>query len=1063
MSFGGTISGPDRVTGDRIGRGFGRMACLLFALVAWGGATTPAGAQVAPDGAWRTLTTPHFRITYPAGTQLLGERVAERAEAAYRGLADTFVEPPEDRIEVLISDDTDVSNGFASVFPTNRITLFASPPTDGISLSYFDDWLELVIVHELAHIYHLDLEGTVGSVVRSVFGRIPMPWPVFPGLTTPAWTREGLATYYESALTGAGRTHGTYHETVLRTAVLEDRFETLDQMSGRSPVWPDGDRSYVYGSRFFERLLDRHGEDRMADFARSVADQWVPFRLNDAAEDAFGVSFSRAWEAWKEDLEAEVTALRDSLSARAPLTRTEALTTAGRFALYPRPSPDGRWVAYGRSDGRSDAQIRLRAVEGSEERSVTRTNSVSNLSWSPDGTLVFGQLEYADPYRLWSDLYRTSLQGGVRRITWGARLDQPDVAPDGRRAVAVQEGYGTNRLVEVDLTTGEVRPLIDFDSGVHWAYPTVSPDGRRIAVSRWEEGRHFDVVVLDRDGVVVARATRDRAVDLAPSWSPDGRWLVWASDRSGIWNVYAASVDPSSGAVGPTRQLTNVLTGVAFPAVGPEGERLYLSRYHAHGWQAEWMPFHPEDGFEPFPLDPRFQEPRLAAKDEMGAADRASAAGEEPPGRDESRPEASAPAISEEGFSSPYSPLPTVLPHYWAPGWEPAETAIVEGDGGSVERVDVVGTGLGIKTSGRDLVGRHSYRLRGTVGLRDGRFQGGLGYTYSGLGNPVLGLSASQTHDAAPRALIARTEDGSTENLFLVERDRRLGVASTFVRRRYRDVVSASVAGSFIREHRELLGPDLEPSQSFGLSRPDRTLWEGRVTLTADNSRFHPFSISREDGVRGLLQLRSRVEGGLPDDLAGDPTEDRAFRDAILRLRGYRSLGGPGFANHVLAVRFTGGVAGGPGADAFHYEVGGGTGRPENVTGLGLFGGSSSLFPVRGFGEGVRFGRYAWSASAEYRFPLAVVNKGWSLVPFHLDRISGSLFADAGNAWGPELGGESIRFQNPAREVLASTGAELSAVTLPLWSAPLTIRTGVAVPVQGGAGSSVYLRVGASF
>ena len=135
-------------------------------------------------------------------------------------------------------------------------------------------------------------------------------------------------------------------------------------------------------------------------------------------------------------------------------------------------------------------------------------------------------------------------------MTRGLRLDHPDVAPDGQRAVAVQEGQGMNRLVLVDLPTGTLAALTDFREEELWAYPRWSPNGKWIAVSRWSPGAFFDVLVLDSLGNVVWEVSRDRSIDNAPSWSPDGRWLLWSSDRSGIPNLYAASVDPGSGKTG---------------------------------------------------------------------------------------------------------------------------------------------------------------------------------------------------------------------------------------------------------------------------------------------------------------------------------------------------------------------------------------------------------------------------------------------------------------------------------------------------------------------------------
>ena len=42
---------------------------------------------------------------------------------------------------------------------------------DGGSIPYFDDWLELVITHELVHTFHFEMAGPRGKVARRVFGR----------------------------------------------------------------------------------------------------------------------------------------------------------------------------------------------------------------------------------------------------------------------------------------------------------------------------------------------------------------------------------------------------------------------------------------------------------------------------------------------------------------------------------------------------------------------------------------------------------------------------------------------------------------------------------------------------------------------------------------------------------------------------------------------------------------------------------------------------------------------------------------------------------------------------
>lgn len=1015
---------------------------LLGSLIAAGLLlTAPLRGQVPPDEAWRTLRTEHFRVTYPRDLAGLALRTGERAEAAYRELSRTFGDPPDGIIDVVLTDHADFTNGFADLIPWKRITIYARPPTDAFALIYFDDWLDLVVTHELAHIFHLDMTGPLGSAVRSVFGRVPAPWPVFPERGLPRWAVEGLATWYESALTPAGRIEGTFHDMVLRTAALEGALEDLDQASGESPVWPAGDRPYVYGSRFFDFLLERHGEEAMARFADAVAHQLVPYRIDAAGKDAFGAPLTEAWDAWLDSLRARASSLRDSLAGLHPLTIPEPVTPPERLALHPRVGGSGR-LAWARGDERSVIQIRTAGPAGEEDRKLTRTNGLATLSWTPDGAVVFSQLEFAGPYRLRRDLYRARPDGGVERITRDFRLSHPDVHPDGDRAVAVQEGKGTNRLVTVELSTGTVRPLTSFRPDVHWSYPRWSPDGRRLAASRWERGGFYDVVVLDGEGNVLSRVTRDRAVDLGPAWGPDGRRLVWSSDRTGVQNLFGAEVDPASGRVGEVRQITNVLTGVYYPDVDPRGRWIFFSAYHAQGWGVERIPYDPGSWFEPFPTDPRFRggqdAPVTPVSEENG--DSLAASAQEPPG-------------------GSYSPFPSLWPKHWEPLYEQAQ---------KVGGVEVVGPMYGALTEGRDLVGRHTW-----VGwLRfdpadDPRWEGSFGYRWAGLGNPVLGAGVAQFYDAEGPFLQDRPNaPGVVDTLFVEEVERRVDASASLIRRTVRSSATLTLTGSFVREEDLLRATSPGADTLYRLVQPDRDLAEGALTVSYSNAVTHPLSISREGGVRGFARLRVRRQLDLADSLAGRLGRDGAFEELTGRVELYQGIPAPGFANHVLALRVSGGRAFGPDADQFHFELGGASGRRETLTGFELFGGSSLLFPVRGFPRLFRRGSRAWSGSLEYRVPLAVVHEGLGAFPLYFDRLSLGAFLDGGNAWGPEegIGG----FQNPRRDALWSAGGEILASILPFWATVLDVRLGVAFPLVETTGrdfwdDTLYLRLGWSF
>jgi hypothetical protein len=977
----------------------------------------PAAAQVPPHDDWRTFHTEHFRITFSPGLEALARHAAERAEMAYERLAQELADPPRGTIDVLLTDGVDFANGFATPFPSNRITVYATPPLDDLALAYTRDWVELVIVHELVHIFHLDDTGILGSILRAVFGRVPFGWPYFPALGTPQWSIEGLATYFESRLTGAGRTYGSMHEMVLRTAVLEGRFESIDQASGPGPVWPGSLRAYVYGSLFLDHLAREHGPEVMRAIVGRTVRAVVPPTLafDRVGRKATGESFTHAWRAWHRELEERYGRLAEAIRSSG-ITQAESLTPGGYLLLHPRAGPDGR-VAFSAVDGRSASATRILDPATGEVRTLARRNGSGPSAWLPGGSLLVAQLEVEGRYRLFQDLYRVEEDGREHRLTRGARLAEPDVAPDGRRVVAVQRGGGRTRLVTYDLETGTLRPLAGGDAE-EWSLPRWAPDGTRIAAGRWRPGGEHDIVVLDTLGRVLQELTRDRAIDGAPAWSPDGRYVLFWSDRSGIPNLYAYDLAAQAAAEAEDtvrlRQVTNVLTGAFYPDVSPDGRWIYFSGYRADGFHIERIPFDPSTWREPAPLAP------------MHAAPAASAPLPPPSARD---------GRQQGGEARPYSPWATLLPRTWLP------ILIDEGEPGFF---------VGATTFGRDLVGRHAYSLEAAVSV-DGperRFTGAASYRWSGLGNPVLGIDASRRWDLAGYVVLPDTSLAEVHS-----REDVVALSATLVRPRWRTASSLTLGAEHVDERFIL-----QDAPGVRLS-DDRDRLRGLFARAAfSNTRLYPFSISREDGITLSVGARRRWDANPSGNI------DRSYSEATAWAAGYKAIRVFGFANHVLALRASGVLRDGPGAPL--VEVGGATGSTLS-TGIGSIGSAELFLPVRGFPEDVRAGTRAWSASAEYRLPIALIGRGARLLPLYLDRLSASLFADAGDAWCTAAEEASNRLCTAGADAstpLVGAGGELGLDLALFFGTPFRLRAGVGFPLNGPRDApAYYLRVGHSF
>jgi hypothetical protein len=214
-----------------------------------------------------------------------------------------------------------------------------------------------------------------------------------------------------------------------------------------------------------------------------------------------------------------------------------------------------------------------------------------------------------------------------------------------------------------------------------------------------------------------------------------------------------------------------------------------------------------------------------------------------------------------------------------------------------------------------------------------------------------------------------------------------------------------------------------------------------------------------ESGFSSLLRIRSSRQLSTVNTQAGTIGADRSFDDFFARVSMARSIPGPGFSNHVASVKLSFGAAQGPGADSQHFTVGGTPGNALLLGNVEVIPGRRFLYPIRGYFEGTRSGRYAWAGSAEYRVPLMNVDRGLGLFPSHLDRVSGSIFLDGGNAWGIAVDEADI---DRGKTLLAS-GVEIQSSVSLFFTNPLLLRAGYAFQLDEQRERSFYLRLGTIF
>jgi hypothetical protein len=518
---------------------------------------------------------------------------AGEAERAY-GLLSTELKPPRGTVDVVLADDVDFSNGYASVFPSNRLVVYLTPPSSTISVGPYDVWLRLVLTHELTHLFHLDRADGVWRVLQTLFGRAP---GLFPNTYQPTWVTEGIATYYESRFSSAGRIRGAYHDQLLIGAARGGAWPKPGDATGVNRVWPAGARPYAWGSRFFESQRNEFGDSIIPRFIDRTSRQLIVFNVDrpDRAAGATGVEAT-----WKQ------------LHQTATVTgaSSEVIERGLRVEPGPRVSPDGRDLVYQRSDGKNVSQLVIIDLSSGIVKASKRINSLTGLVWSDSG-IYFTQLDYASPVQIRSDLYRWRPGGAHERLSSGARYTDVFTLPGGGIGLVGLE----NGARRVFTSGGEACDTVScaVPRADDWGRFAVSPDGRWVAAPRHYNGK-WDVALWPWGRPDEFRLiTEDGALDADPIWADGGETLLFSSERLGLPQIFLHDLTS-----GDTRVLTHEPTGAREPALTVDGALIYstvLGDGYALVMQREWTPFPVRAREE---VVPPFVAPSLGSASETG-------------------------------------------------------------------------------------------------------------------------------------------------------------------------------------------------------------------------------------------------------------------------------------------------------------------------------------------------------------------------------------------------------------------------------------------------------------
>lgn len=1105
------------------------LVLVLLALFALPPSLSDA-ARWDPRFRWHTLDTEHFSIHFHQGLTGHAAEMALVAEEVHALLVPFAGWRPRGRTQVVLVDPTDSANGYAQTVPGNSVTLFVVQPTPETSLDNHENWLWAIFVHEYAHILQIDTTSGIPQVVRWVLGRLIMPNSVLPrwiteGYATWIETRfttggRGRSTYTDALMRMAAVDGGLppidiaegdgqrwprgqmryLYGVDFHFAVEDDHgpesWVRFHQLHGRWVIpWLLPARE-AFGETFvkqWKRWREHASRDQLAaieaiEAAGVTPTRTLPTRAGQASRPRYSPDGAELWYVHSSPKE------RASLRAVARDGSGDRLIRGGGGGgLVFGPGGQTAYFSAGGTTSRYESFLDLYGfdLESRRARRLTRGGRLRDPAPHPDGSLVAVQSS-----RGATQLVRVELpdeedpdDGEQRKASKAGKAGKARKARKARKlyrergAAWCPEGPGgtafdperpcadrAEEAGEYFVGRGESAVITQITAaadGSQFAHPAWDPTGDRLAVSVWKPGGFRDIHVLDRDGRLLRSVTWDRAGDTYPAWTPDGRHLLFASDRDGVWNIYAHRWSDGS-----LHRVTRVLGGAYAPDVHPAGDRLAIQAYTSDGWRVEELPLD-EASWEPLPFDPRSAPAPDGGPSAMQLAPRHPLEGV--PGPD--RPWGTGPrAAVERARARPdfRTPAPPGEPFTTAPG--PREDVSALREAGSVavynplltlfppRYLSVFGgltdTGAmgGVGTGGVDVLGQHSWGASLSF-QTDSRYLGwSLGYTLNAF-HPILSASfRTLSVDYGP--LWLRHSGGfagayRSQERYYERRDALLVGATVPIARRH------SLSARYSLEFRNPLRPLPDNVD------PDRLAVRGSfsgIVLGWAYGDFQRYAASISPENSQLVSLSADIESSFLGAFRVEPDGSRSsLHRVILTLEGRRYFTLPWARNHVLAVRGVAGATIGTDIPQPTFRIGGPFGDNPYVSLPDRY------YALRGYGTSSMRGDHLYLGSVEYRLPLVYIERGFWTAPIWLRSVGLTVYAEAGQVFDTATyaayQGSPAGFAAFWAATRPSVGVELVGDVSLGWAGLFQGRVGYGLGLGPNAlaGGAFYAQLGTSF
>ncbi|MBC7319713.1 PD40 domain-containing protein [bacterium] len=536
-----------------------------------------------PSYHWKVIETSHFIIIYPEGFEDIAEEASIIAEDVHKSLV-KFIKPSStDKTAIVLLDNSDFANGLTNPLDKS-IRIWLVNPNELEIGSKFDSWLRLVITHEYMHILHLDQVRGTSKIFRDIFGRI-----ILPNQFLPYWMIEGYTVYAETYYASGGRANDTLFDMYLREMYRNNKLLEPDQVSSYDSLnsWPLGSAVYLYGGSIFEYIAKKYGEDKLKRISE-LTSSYIPVLMGPdlAIKEVLGIDYKTLWREWKDYIGARYDKQIEEVKKEG-ITDTKRLTRWGYRTSSPIVSSDGAFVLYSFSNPYYMPGLRMLELGDGKDTFLIKGEVYGKPAISLDRRYaIYSKIDYTDIFNLYLDLYRLDLGNKTEeRLTKGLRAYNPVFLSE-NTILFLRRDSGRVDIGMMKLDSNSVSTFLSFSRDTQVKSMSISPDRKFLALSIWKEGGYQDIYLIDLEKKTLTQVTSDKATDGSPEFSRDGRYIIFSSDRSGIYNLYAYDIQEKK-----FYRVTNLFGGAFEPTISED--KIIFIGYSYEGYDVyavEYMP-----------------------------------------------------------------------------------------------------------------------------------------------------------------------------------------------------------------------------------------------------------------------------------------------------------------------------------------------------------------------------------------------------------------------------------------------------------------------------------------